>query len=101
MLQNLLIDRFRLKFHRQIVERPGFALVVGKNGPKVKQAKGEDVVTNRRARERGRLSRLSHAARRHRLALIQAVLRGRPQRTLVDPRRYRANSFAQRRAASA
>jgi uncharacterized protein (TIGR03435 family) len=45
MLQALLMDRFQLKFHRQTVEQPGFALVVGKNGSKMKPAKGEDVVT--------------------------------------------------------
>jgi uncharacterized protein (TIGR03435 family) len=39
MLQALLIDRFQLKFHREKVEQPGFALVVGKKGPKMKPAK--------------------------------------------------------------
>jgi uncharacterized protein (TIGR03435 family) len=45
MLQNLLVERFALKFHRETVERPGFALVVGKNGPKLRPAKGEDETT--------------------------------------------------------
>jgi uncharacterized protein (TIGR03435 family) len=42
MLQALLVERFGLKFHRQTVERPGFALIVGKKGPKLHAAKGED-----------------------------------------------------------
>jgi uncharacterized protein (TIGR03435 family) len=46
MLQTLLIDRFQLRFHRETVEQPGFALVVGKNGPKMKPAKGQDVVAS-------------------------------------------------------
>jgi uncharacterized protein (TIGR03435 family) len=42
MLQSLLVERFELKFHREPSERPGFALVVGKNGMKVKPAKNND-----------------------------------------------------------
>jgi uncharacterized protein (TIGR03435 family) len=45
MLQNLLVERFALKFHRETVERPGFALVASKNGPKLRPAKGEDEST--------------------------------------------------------
>src|SRR5206468_10991514 len=37
MLQTLLSDRFKLKFHRDSKEAPGHALVVGKNGPKFNQ----------------------------------------------------------------
>jgi len=43
MLQALLIERFRLKFHRETREMPGYALTVAKNGPKLQAAKGEDV----------------------------------------------------------
>lgn len=61
MLQNLLIDRFQLKFHRETVEQPGFALVIGKHGPKIKAAKGENVVTSfgdqiKPAKDRGKLT---------------------------------------------
>jgi uncharacterized protein (TIGR03435 family) len=35
MLQNLLSDRFKLKIHRETKEVRGYALVVGKNGPKM------------------------------------------------------------------
>jgi uncharacterized protein (TIGR03435 family) len=43
MLQNLLVDRFKLKFHQETKDMPGFALSVAKNGPKLKEATGDDV----------------------------------------------------------
>jgi uncharacterized protein (TIGR03435 family) len=43
MLQALLIERFNIKLHRETKEVQGFALIVGKNGPKFKDAKGTDV----------------------------------------------------------
>lgn len=36
MLQALLVERFGLKFHRDRSEQPIYAMVVGKNGPKMK-----------------------------------------------------------------
>ncbi len=41
MLQALLIERFQMKFHREEIETPGFAIVVGKNGPKFKPSKSD------------------------------------------------------------
>jgi uncharacterized protein (TIGR03435 family) len=38
MLQTLLADRFKLKVHREMKEMPVYALVVGKNGPKLKES---------------------------------------------------------------
>jgi len=38
MLQALLADRFKLKVHRDTKEQPIYALVVAKNGPKIKQS---------------------------------------------------------------
>jgi uncharacterized protein (TIGR03435 family) len=38
MLQLLLADRFKLKFHREMREMPVYELVVGKNGPKFKES---------------------------------------------------------------
>jgi uncharacterized protein (TIGR03435 family) len=38
MLQNLLSDRFELRFHRETKEMPGFALTVAKGGPKLQGA---------------------------------------------------------------
>jgi uncharacterized protein (TIGR03435 family) len=38
MLQSLLADRFKLAVHHENKEHPVYALVVGKNGPKLKEA---------------------------------------------------------------
>lgn len=37
MLQNLLVERFGLKFHREKKEVAGYEVVLGKNGPKFKE----------------------------------------------------------------
>jgi uncharacterized protein (TIGR03435 family) len=42
MLQNMLIERFQLKFHRKPAEMPGFALTIDKNGPHLDTSKSED-----------------------------------------------------------
>lgn len=42
MLQALLAERFQLKFHRETKEAMGYLLVVGKNGPKMKQSPDSD-----------------------------------------------------------
>jgi uncharacterized protein (TIGR03435 family) len=36
MLQSLIADRFQLKFHRQMRDSPVYALVVAKDGPKIR-----------------------------------------------------------------
>jgi uncharacterized protein (TIGR03435 family) len=41
MFQNLLAERFQLKFHRETKELPIYELVVGKNGPKFKESATE------------------------------------------------------------
>jgi uncharacterized protein (TIGR03435 family) len=38
MLRNLVIERFRLKFHRETIEKPGFVMAIGKDGPRLKTA---------------------------------------------------------------
>jgi len=38
MLQNLLAERFKLTLHREKKDLPMYALVVGKNGPKMKES---------------------------------------------------------------
>jgi uncharacterized protein (TIGR03435 family) len=38
MMRTLLEDRFKLKFHRELKEVAGYALVVGKNGIKLKES---------------------------------------------------------------
>jgi len=42
MLQNLLVERFQIKFHRITKEEPGFALLVAKNGPKLRTSTSEE-----------------------------------------------------------
>jgi uncharacterized protein (TIGR03435 family) len=42
MLGKLLTDRFKLQFHRERRDTPGFALIVVKNGPKFKPATGPE-----------------------------------------------------------
>jgi uncharacterized protein (TIGR03435 family) len=41
MLQALLVERFKLKAHRETQEHPVLALVVGKGGPKMKESPGD------------------------------------------------------------
>jgi uncharacterized protein (TIGR03435 family) len=42
MLQNLLVERFQLKFHYVTKEEPGFALVVAKNGLKLRTSTSDE-----------------------------------------------------------
>jgi uncharacterized protein (TIGR03435 family) len=42
MLQNLIVERFQMKFHREPVETAGFALTIAKNGPRLEPSKSED-----------------------------------------------------------
>jgi uncharacterized protein (TIGR03435 family) len=42
MLQNMLVERFQLKFHREPAETPGFALTIAKSGPHLERSKSED-----------------------------------------------------------
>jgi uncharacterized protein (TIGR03435 family) len=39
MIQSLLADRFHLKYHREIQQQPGYALVVGSRGAKLAPAR--------------------------------------------------------------
>lgn len=42
MLQNLLVERFELKFHYETADAPGFAITVDKNLPRLQASKSED-----------------------------------------------------------
>ena len=42
MLQNLLVERFQIRFHQVTKEEPGFALLVAKNGPKLRTSTSEE-----------------------------------------------------------
>ncbi len=43
MLQQVLVDRFQLKYHREDHDENGYALVVAKGGPKMETSKDGDV----------------------------------------------------------
>lgn len=46
MLQALLADRFKLVIHRETKELPVYALVIGRNGPKLKEAEPDENYAN-------------------------------------------------------
>ena len=56
MLRNLLLDRFRLELHRETKELPVYALVVGKNGPKLKPAESATGISSNSNRVRWHIS---------------------------------------------
>jgi uncharacterized protein (TIGR03435 family) len=45
MLQNLLVERFHLKFHYQNSDAPGFSLTVAKGGPKLRESTSNETKT--------------------------------------------------------
>jgi uncharacterized protein (TIGR03435 family) len=45
MIKNLLADRFHITLHRETREVPGYALVVGKDGPKISAASETSIAT--------------------------------------------------------
>src|SRR5512146_1149926 len=45
MLQNLLVERFHLKFHYKTGEAPGFALTVARNGPELRKSTSDESKT--------------------------------------------------------
>jgi uncharacterized protein (TIGR03435 family) len=47
MLRNLLVQRFKIAMHRETKDAPAYTLVVGKNGLKIRIARGH--LTRRRA----------------------------------------------------
>lgn len=46
LLQNLLVERFKMKFHREEMDRSGFGLVVGRRGPKLQPSTDLDESTS-------------------------------------------------------
>jgi uncharacterized protein (TIGR03435 family) len=45
MLQNMLVERFRLKFHYRTSEVDGFSLTVAKSGPKLRKSTSDEAKT--------------------------------------------------------
>ena len=56
MLQNLLADRFKLGLHHEQKPTPVYALVVGKNGPKLKEASAGSQVKSTCSRQGTQIS---------------------------------------------
>lgn len=72
----LLADRFRLKVHRETQQAPAYALVVGKNGPKLKQAEAGSEARGRMRMGRGELN--GDGVKLEFLAQVLANQLGRP-----------------------
>ena len=54
MLQTLLTERFQLRIHRETKEMPVYALVLGKNGSKLKEKAADDAPPIMRMSSKGR-----------------------------------------------
>jgi uncharacterized protein (TIGR03435 family) len=77
--QALLADRFQLKLHRETRDIPAYALVVAKNGPKMKQSGPDDTSQTTLPSPSAPTRRLvSEKITMARLALILAAQAGRP-----------------------
>ena len=83
MLQALLIERFSLQFHREIVDAPGFALVVAKNGPKLALSKesGEPEIHYSPSFKPAEGQPIAATARNYSMAMLASALT-----VLVQPR---------------
>ena len=84
MLQNLLIERFNLKFHREQKEMPGFDLVVAKSGLKMKPAEGSGPGGGMSMSLRGPGMPMTTASERASMTNIISFLSGRLGRAIQD-----------------
>jgi bla regulator protein BlaR1 len=76
MLQNLLVTRFGLQFHRERVQRPIYALMVGKDGPKL--------TVSQRERTNVRVTGRSLDIQRGNIAVMIQVLASALGRPVID-----------------
>ena len=88
ILQGLLADRFNLGLHRETRELPIYALVIAKNGPKLRESKSNDlephITRARRGQITGEGSSMSSLARLLTHALGRAVQDKTGLRDLYD-----------------
>jgi uncharacterized protein (TIGR03435 family) len=85
MMQSLLADRFQLTFHRETKEMPVYALVVGKNGPKMHQTeRAPDGDREGRGGAQIRVSRGQITAQGMSMAMLSNQLSNRLGRNVLD-----------------
>lgn len=84
MLQALLVDRFRLKFHPETVERSGFALVVGEKGARLSASKAQDADVSFGGAPKPMSPSITLSARRYTMARLAEMLSGMRQQPIVD-----------------
>src|ERR1700736_4824299 len=85
MMQGLLADRFKLTFHRETKEMPVYALVVGKNGPKMHESeRAPDGDREGRGRAQISLSRGQITAKGMSMTMLANQLSNRLGRNVLD-----------------
>ncbi len=84
MLQNLLAERFKLKFHREKRELPGFDFVVAKGGLKMKVSEGTGAAGGMSMSMRGPGMPMTATSERATIANIITFLSGRLGRAIND-----------------
>ncbi len=84
MMQALLADRFQLKFHRDDKEMPVYALVVGKNGPKMHASERVPEGDDRRGGTQVRISRGQITAQGMSMSMLANQLSNRLGRNVLD-----------------
>jgi len=80
-LQNLLADRFALKYHRETKELSEYSLVVAKTGPKLTLNTGDDHGSTEVHRQSGHVT---IAVRKTSMVHCAMILAGQLGRTVVD-----------------
>jgi uncharacterized protein (TIGR03435 family) len=62
MLQNLLADRFQLRFHKETRPLPGYALVITKGGMKIKPVEAGETNSNTNSNNRHVVHNMEHVS---------------------------------------
>ncbi len=86
MLQALLVERFNLKFHRESIDKPGFAMVIARKGPKLQLSKDQEVATTfngRKAKPDARGPVLLNA-RKYSMTMLASLLTNMSPDPVID-----------------